>query len=427
MSCDKKSSGLALCSEMLVSSIGLTLVLLGIQLLSTGSHSLVSFCITVFTAVLAISAGAERRQRKVLDTSLTYVRGEENLNGWRPRGDSLLGDHQWELEKLTRLQMVEKTRHALLLRETLSEQNRTSELSKLDKEIVNRQAKVEGKRSHKLLESVVATTPTGKTDENPKDVDVKEKEVEHKFLPRGESLDLRTDGEPEKELAAKCVRLMLQGRLPLKPAPVKMDAMISSTTTATSEESEGSSDSLGTSLTSSMTSDLVKAVPIQASKSCDSLLTSSPSPSGDAPDRKLSLPIKAINLDSPMFVADIEETRPSPVVSRRGYLNFLEDHSNGWMKRWVVVRRPYVYIYNTEKDPVVRGIINLATANIEYSEDQQALLKTQNAFSVMTKQRCFLLQSIDDKDFHDWLYAINPLLAGQIRSKLSRRKQPIQI
>ncbi|KAK3720237.1 hypothetical protein RRG08_007860 [Elysia crispata] len=371
-------------------------------------------------------SGAERRQRKVLDTSMTYVRGEENLNGWRPRGDSLLGDHQWELEKLTRLQMVEKTRHALLLRETLSEQNRTSELSKLDKEIVNRQAKVEGKCSHKLLENMVVT-PTGKMDENPKDVDVKEKEVEHKFMPRGESLDLRTDGEPEKELAAKCVRLMLQGRLPLKPAPVKMDAMVSSTTTATSEESEGSSDSLGTSLTSSMASDLVKAVPIQASKSCDSLLTSSPSPSGDAPDRKLSLPIKAINLDSPMFVADIEETRPSPVVSRRGYLNFLEDQSNGWMKRWVVVRRPYVYIYNTEKDPVVRGIINLATANIEYSEDQQALLKTQNAFSVMTKQRCFLLQSIDDKDFHDWLYAINPLLAGQIRSKLSRRKQPIQI
>ena len=34
------------------------------------------------------------------------MRGEENLNGWRPRGDSLLVDHQWELEKLTRLQMV---------------------------------------------------------------------------------------------------------------------------------------------------------------------------------------------------------------------------------------------------------------------------------------------------------------------------------
>ena len=33
----------------------------------------------------------------------------------------------------------------------------------------------------------------------------------------------------------------------------------------------------------------------------------------------------------------------------------------------------------------------------------------------MTKTRGFLLQTLDDKDFHDWLYAINPLLAGQIR------------
>ena len=41
-----------------------------------------------------------------MDTSSTYVRGEENLNGWRPRGDSLIVDHQWELEKLTRLEQV---------------------------------------------------------------------------------------------------------------------------------------------------------------------------------------------------------------------------------------------------------------------------------------------------------------------------------
>lgn len=36
----------------------------------------------------------QRRQRRVLDTSSTYVRGEENLHGWRPRGDSLIFDHQ---------------------------------------------------------------------------------------------------------------------------------------------------------------------------------------------------------------------------------------------------------------------------------------------------------------------------------------------
>lgn len=51
-------------------------------------------------------AGMQRRRRRVLDTSVAYVRGEENLAGWRPRSDSLILDHQWELEKLSLLQEV---------------------------------------------------------------------------------------------------------------------------------------------------------------------------------------------------------------------------------------------------------------------------------------------------------------------------------
>ena len=47
--------------------------------------------------------------------------------------------------------------------------------------------------------------------------------------------------------------------------------------------------------------------------------------------------------------------------------------------------------------------------------------QTPNTFSVITKFRGFLLQTIGDKDVFDWLYAFNPLLAGSIRSKLSRR------
>lgn len=48
----------------------------------------------------------QRRRRKVLDTSVAYVRGEENLAGWRPRGDSLISEHQWELEKMEQLHEV---------------------------------------------------------------------------------------------------------------------------------------------------------------------------------------------------------------------------------------------------------------------------------------------------------------------------------
>jgi len=42
-------------------------------------------------------------------------------------------------------------------------------------------------------------------------------------------------------------------------------------------------------------------------------------------------------------------------------------------------------------------------------------VKTICLSSVVTKHRGYLLQTLGDKEVYDWLYAINPLLAGQIR------------
>lgn len=142
------------------------------------------------------------------------------------------------------------------------------------------------------------------------------------------------------------------------------------------------------------------------------------------------------------FVADIEEVRVSPVVSRRGTLSILEKGALGWVRRWVVVRRPYVFLFKDEKDCVERGVINLSTAIVEYSEDQDDVTGMANSFrcahsyhicpsfpsgkisfiltyflyySVITKHRQYLMQTPSDKELYDWLYAMNPLLAGQIR------------
>lgn len=60
--------------------------------------------------LFSLGSGMQRRRRKILDTSVAYVRGEENLAGWRPRGDSLILEHQWELEKLELLHEVPKGR-----------------------------------------------------------------------------------------------------------------------------------------------------------------------------------------------------------------------------------------------------------------------------------------------------------------------------
>uniref|UniRef100_A0A8B9TWY5 plus-end-directed kinesin ATPase n=1 Tax=Anas platyrhynchos TaxID=8839 RepID=A0A8B9TWY5_ANAPL len=255
------------------------------------------------------SPGMQRRRRKVLDTSVAYVRGEENLAGWRPRGDSLILEHQWELEKLELLHEVEKTRHFLLLREKLGDSIPKSLSDSLSPSLSS------GTLSTSTSISSQISTTT----------------FESSLVDR------------EKELATKeySIAAFFRG--------------------------------------------------------------------------------KYIDIYVGFFVCFCFYFSSS-VVSKKGYLHFKEPLSSSWAKHFVVVRRPYVFIYNSDKDPVERGIINLSTAQVEYSEDQQAMVKTPNTFGVCTKHRGVLLQAINDKDMNDWLYAFNPLLAGTIRSKLARRR-----
>lgn len=89
--------------------------------------------LTVKQAADSSSPGAHRRTGRVIDTSSSYVRGEEMLQGWRPRSDSIIFEHQWELEKLTRLKQVEKTKHFLLLKSTVDDLKTDDEDANEDK------------------------------------------------------------------------------------------------------------------------------------------------------------------------------------------------------------------------------------------------------------------------------------------------------
>uniref|UniRef100_A0A663LRQ1 plus-end-directed kinesin ATPase n=1 Tax=Athene cunicularia TaxID=194338 RepID=A0A663LRQ1_ATHCN len=266
------------------------------------------------------SPGMQRRRRRVLDTSVAYVRGEENLAGWRPRSDSLILDHQWELEKLSLLQEVRVwARNRLRL--------------------CNLQ--------HSPLSFYTSTPPQ-----------LSEMSVTLMRDPSMSALGVTT-----LTPSSTCPSLV-EGRYNVGMAGTGIKGRASGL--------EGPCPTVATSLWSVSRPDLVPFC--------------------------------------------------SPIVSKKGYLHFLEPHTNGWVKRFVVVRRPYVYIYNSDKDAVERAILNLSKAQVEYSEDQQAMLKTPNTFAVCTEHRGILLQASSDKDMHDWLYAFNPLLAGSIRSKLSRRR-----
>ncbi|XP_068563977.1 kinesin-like protein KIF1A isoform X9 [Cebidichthys violaceus] len=338
------------------------------------------------------SPGMQRRRRRVLDTSVAYVRGEENLAGWRPRSDSLILDHQWELEKLSLLQDVEKTKHYLLLRE------------KLESTMLMGQESLQSCITEELSESP-----------QPPEVD---QEV-------SSSSEITT--ERQRELAAKCLRLLTHSfnreysHVCVSASESKISEM-----SVTMLRDSASISALNTITPSSTCPSLVEGCYGDAELRPPMPRSRAVSPSPDAQqDAEAKKSVNGASEAKPRirrFFPDIQEIRVSPIVSKKGYLHFLEPHTNGWVKRYVVVRRPYVYIYNAERDSVERAILNLSSAQVEYSEDQQAMLKTPYTFAVCTEHRGILLQATNDKEMHDWLYAFNPLLAGTIRSKLSRRR-----
>ncbi|XP_068147761.1 kinesin-like protein unc-104 isoform X9 [Drosophila tropicalis] len=321
------------------------------------------------------SPGVQRRQRRVLDTSSTYVRGEENLHGWRPRGDSLIFDHQWELEKLTRLEEVGRMRHLLLLRERLGMDTNPNPTTKTEKDVCN-------------LAARAATSPVHMVIPQSPQTPVKDPQ---QIVPE------REYNQREQDLMLKCLKLV-QGRYNKSEQPSD-----SQTQSDVSPSDEGCAD---------MT---VSCISSNSMELCSPDRADAPNGwEAPAPATQPALPLR-------LYVPELEEIRVSPVVARKGLLNVLEHGGSGWKKRWVIVRRPYVFIYRSEKDPVERAVLNLGTAQVECSEDQAAMVKIPNTFSVVTKHRGYLLQTLGDKEVHDWLYAINPLLAGQIKSRLARR------
>ncbi|XP_040534902.1 kinesin-like protein KIF1A isoform X1 [Gallus gallus] len=369
------------------------------------------------------SPGMQRRRRRVLDTSVAYVRGEENLAGWRPRSDSLILDHQWELEKLSLLQEVEKTRHYLLLREKLETTQRLG------------------------LESL---SPCSSEDSESRSTSCVSSPLSADGAPEGRTSPPETPSERQKELAVKCLRLLTHtfnreyshSHVCISASESKSCARLwAETPVHTSAPPQLSEMSVTLMRDPSMSA--LGVTTLTPSSTCPSLVEGryntmevrTPQVSSRVESPDLEPVVEGEQKKSParrpedekepqrQLVPDIQEIRVSPIVSKKGYLHFLEPHTNGWVKRFVVVRRPYVYIYNSDKDSVERAILNLSKAQVEYSEDQQAMLKqTPNTFAVCTEHRGILLQASSDKDMHDWLYAFNPLLAGSIRSKLSRRR-----
>ncbi|KAF8570712.1 hypothetical protein P879_02381 [Paragonimus westermani] len=474
------------------------------------------------------------RTRPVMDSSLMYVRGEENLKGWRPRGDSLIIEHQWELDRLDRIKLVEQSRHLILLREALHKLGRNESQVSLDQLVLQsrrrnrsliRKRKAAWSRTRSdtlkitkngsvnasppdlIMEAqfdsglVASNTTTGSggysveqnREPNQSRQDKGARTVE-RFSPDPMSRSLfewndqtvengqgSCDEDMRKQMIiSRCVEVLtsllqmtgsLTGDSDSDSSQLKMDPNnLSNQNKLPEKETEQAADmaqSVKIMVTSTTNSDPLANSLMASSDQGDtgglgnSITTIPRSATAE------SLQLHPVNDNSGhnhlkrsyrSLIGECVEVRVSPVVSRKGYLMVLEAKTGGWLRRWFVVRRPFLFIYADEHDPIERGLINLTTAKLDYdvnaafanspppngnqktdlfrlptSAESTVLpptalvtVSTQfNMFTLIGQHHTLLIQTTSESgsDIHDWLYALNPLKAGEIRSRLGRNRR----
>ncbi|CAM0512184.1 unnamed protein product [Fasciola hepatica] len=487
------------------------------------------------------------RPRSIMDSSQTYVRGEENLKGWRPRGDSLIIEHQWELGRLGRIEQVEKSRHLILLRDTLTLDGLINSRVELDKTVMTTRKQLRRKQGVKVYSRRTDTLkafdeqsedfgPREITNGKPKSTKM-DTESDSGITGSATTEVTSTDGVEVKEPGKKqeepiqltdsrkflSTHFDLEEHDPMSRSMFEMDEQALTQMSASSMSMKEYRERM---MISRCLDVLLSTLPMQhsltsgviasqindevESTGSDSFLTGSSSqlnvpgesgqvimsnPSyvsmdvstGAASDQGttqcgLEEPVTGIprsatmeslrshlHTDNPALhpkhvvqrlVGECDEVRVSPVISRKGYLLILEEKTAGWVRRWAVVRRPFLYLYADEKDLVERGLINLNTAHLEYDTNLAYASETEllnqmshsrnqpssslvmkngetlgsptslvscrfNMFTLIAQHHTLLIQtcSEDGADVHDWLYAFNPLMAGEIRSRLGRSRR----
>ncbi|KAJ3050350.1 kinesin-like protein Klp8 [Rhizophlyctis rosea] len=115
------------------------------------------------------------------------------------------------------------------------------------------------------------------------------------------------------------------------------------------------------------------------------------------------------------WIARIEPVLPGPVV-RRGWLHMPEDGGDTWVKRWFVIRRPHLYIYSTNGETDLVGMVGLSDVTVQYTKDLWSILQRGHVFAIYTKYHSVLLQAASEDDMKEWVGAVDPLHVGAVLS-----------
>ncbi|CAG8552603.1 7639_t:CDS:10 [Ambispora leptoticha] len=133
------------------------------------------------------------------------------------------------------------------------------------------------------------------------------------------------------------------------------------------------------------------------------VINQEPPLSGPYPDAEINRYVKTPT----KLVAQVRMVGKTDTITKKGYLYSPENAYADWVKRWYVLRRPYLFIYESQKETEEQGVVNLTSVRVDYKKDVELILERKFVFSIFTNNNSYVLQASSKQDMIDWISKID--------------------
>jgi len=115
------------------------------------------------------------------------------------------------------------------------------------------------------------------------------------------------------------------------------------------------------------------------------------------------------DVDKPKLASEVRLVSRSDAAAKKGYMSLLRDPtSDRWTKQFFVLKRPYLYLYDSSSEIEELGVINLSCVRVEYSPEIELMLNRKFVFAMYTAQNCYFFQAPNAKEMEVWLGKVDP-------------------
>ncbi|KAK0547296.1 hypothetical protein OC846_003155 [Tilletia horrida] len=108
------------------------------------------------------------------------------------------------------------------------------------------------------------------------------------------------------------------------------------------------------------------------------------------------------------LTAEVTLVPRSDIATKRGWLGMpIEVFTDQWTRRWFVLRRPYLYVYenNSEMNEVM--VISLRSVRVEHDTNIERMLERDNVFGLYTSSNSYFLQAPNEQEMELWMRALD--------------------